>query len=60
MIILADNRVIVIGGQDGKEASRDIFELVCDFSTFGLDCEWNILEQKLTYPRFGMTVVKTF
>ena len=31
MITLADNRVIVIGGQDGKEASRDIFELICDF-----------------------------
>ena len=60
MITLADNRVIVIGGQDGKKASTDIFELMCDFSTFGLDCEWNTLEQKLTYPRFGMTVVKTF
>ena len=60
MITLADNRVIVIGGQDGKEASQDIFELVCDFSSFGVDCEWITLEQKLAYPRFGMTVVKTY
>ena len=47
--------VIVIGGNDGQNASSELYEMTCRRSPFGLNCEeWITMEQKLLEPRYGL------
>ena len=47
--------VIVIGGNDGQNASSELYEMSCRMSAFGLNCkDWVTMEQKLIEPRYGL------